>query len=1302
MRRNLNSMLGPLACLLGIVAGATVGPLAAVGRAESTGAKPIVRHCVELAGISSGICSILGCDDGAEVLAAASSGRFLVHALDPRDDAVQVVRAAVDAAGLDARRVVVERGGGARLPYADNMVDLVLAVRLTAKDLESISPAEIVRALRPGGKAVLGSPAAAGAADRPTAQQLEVWLKASNVRQFRIEDDALGRWAVVTKPVDPGFDSWSHWEHGPDNNPVSLDTVIKAPYRTQWLGLPLYIAMPAITTSAGGRLFIAMGHIAHHRREEPWLNTLLARNAYNGSILWKQKLPDGYLAHRSAFVATDDTFYMIDGAGTACLLLDPETGRQKDRIAIAELPGKWKWMAIQEGILYALGGPQADPAETTIVRSQYTHWSWGELSRGYYTKRAPWGFGQTLVAYDLKQRKTLWSHHTDAPIDSRAMALGGGRVFFYGPDLHVGCLDDRTGQVVWVNRDENVRRLIEQPGKGLSSTPGFRSACFSLYTPKVLVFEAQTRMNVVAIAPEDGHLLWQKRKTTNNPNVIYVDDHLYIGVGREGNTLAIDPRTGETLEDLGFRKRSCARLTATSDSFFCRGVPEGLMRYDRRTKKVLFNGAFRPSCNDGVIAANGMLYLGPWACDCNLSVMGRVALCSAGQFRPDAEAPPADRLEKGTAGAAPVEPLAVTELDWPTYRGNVARTAASGAAVSGSLARIWEFLPDGAYQPTAPTAAGGLIFLGGDDGKIRALDASSGQKKWTFQTAGPIMQPPTIDDGRAYVGSGDGHIYALEATSGRLLWRFRVAPIDRRIMVYGVLTSTWPVHSGVLVQDGVAYAAAGIVDYDGTYVCALDAKTGQLKWLNDSSGHLSEEERKGVSAQGVLTIAGGRLWLAGGNVVSPAAYDLETGAYVAEPAGNGSPRANRGEEVAVFADRYVVQGGRLHFSAVKNVVNPGTFAAYAILPGKGKGPAMPVNSGKIPPAWNAQHLAFVDGRRKPPAALAASEVKAYFERSGGRKRPKPQWVAKTLSESDTVSLVVARGAILAACETPRARSLASKWQLCALDAEDGNVAAQLPLPSAALPGGLLVDRDGRVVVVLESGGVLAFGGREAFAAYVQQLATLAEKGAAARQRTIDVLLAALQSAQSAPIHDTIVDGLRQLGVEAGEGAERAGCIGRWHVLGTVPYDPIDHRLDETFIGEPNVDVTQPQRVDGKTLAWREIVTDHPEGTVDLVNVFGPPDMVAIYAYAEVDLPDSRQLLLKIGSNDGFKCWFNEEAVGQFDGGRMYAPDQDTLKVQGRKGTNTILLKITQHGGLWAFSARLTDPANQPIDLTRTE
>jgi len=890
-------------------------------------------------------------------------------------------------------------------------------------------------------------------------------------------------WAELTKDCPEGVDSWSHWEHGPDNNPVSTDTVITAPYRTQWLGVPYYIAMPAITTVAGGRIFTAMGHIAHHKREEKWLNTVLARNGYNGEELWLRRLPDGYLVHRSAFVATDDVFYMIDSDGDGCLMLDPETGKELDTLHVPDLDGEWKWMALQDGVLFVLAGKKKDPPETTLVRSTYRAWSWGELSRGYYEKRVPWGFGETIVAYDLDQGKTLWRHTEDKPIDSRAMVIGGGRVFFYGPDSHTGCLDAKSGAVVWTNDDRKIIDLIEEPGSGLQSTPGFRTTCFCLYTPEALFYEAQTRMNIVAVSNKDGSLLWSRKKTTNNPNMLYAGGHLLVGIGPEGNTLVLDPLTGDTIEDLGFKKRSCVRLTATHDSFFCRGWPEGLTRYDRNAKKVLFNGAMRPSCNDGVIAANGMLYFGPWLCDCNLSLMGTTGMCSAGDFRVEDEDPVSERLEVAEAAVSAPRVLEITQEDWPTYHGNNDRGACSKAVVRTTPRRRWAFQPEVSLASSAPSAAGGLIFSCADDGKVRAFDAETGQLRWSFATAGPIKQPPTISKGRAYVGSGDGYVYALEAATGRQLWRFRAAPVERRIMLYGSLCSTWPVNSGVLVEDGVAYAAAGFIDYDGTYVCALDAITGEPKWRNNTSGHLDEELRKGVSPQGALTIAGNRLWMPGGNVISPAAYDIKTGECLTRSVGNGSPRTNRGEEIGVLGKEHLILGGRLQYSATKNYVNPGSFEIAKVEPGR-RARMEPLGSGKIPPAWSSEIMVMVNGPNTVPACIDVAAIDEYVEKCRSMNRDsklrslgrlKKRWVANDLRGGDTVALAIASNAVLVAYEMPRPRSLASQWFVSALDPDTGKTIWKRELPSGALAGGLLVDRDGRVVVTLENGGMVCFG-----------------------------------------------------------------------------------------------------------------------------------------------------------------------------------------------------------------------------------
>ena len=279
-----------------------------------------------------------------------------------------------------------------------------------------------------------------------------------------------------------------------------------------------------------------------------------------------------------------------------------------------------------------------------------------------------------------------------------------------------------------------------------------------------------------------------------------------------------------------------------------------------------------------------MLYIGPWACDCNLSLIGALAKCSAGAFRFDHVATDAERLQQGQGDLDKVASLEVTAADWPTYRANNQRTGSTAVRLARPKAPkdtpavpSWAYVPDRPHVPTAAVSVGGLVFAGGLDGKVRAIDAGTGQIRWVFATAGPIKMPVTIWESRAYVGAGDGYVYALEAATGRLLWRFRAAPVERHIMVYGNLCSTWPVNTGVLIKDGVAYFAAGIIDYDGTYVYAVDARTGKIKWQNNSCGHLNPELRKGVSAQGNLAIHGDQLLMAGGNQVNPARFDLATG-----------------------------------------------------------------------------------------------------------------------------------------------------------------------------------------------------------------------------------------------------------------------------------------------------------------------------------------------------------------------------------------------------------------------------------------
>ncbi|MHC4226700.1 MAG: outer membrane protein assembly factor BamB family protein [Planctomycetota bacterium] len=1067
-----------------------MSPLTTTVQAGDARAGALARKLVSMGGVDRGLCAVIGGPRDLPVQIAQCSN-LLVHVREPDPSVVAIQRRLAEEAGLGIDRHIIEQGGLDKLPYADNMVDVVIATRADAGTLARLSASEVLRVLTPDGRMIL---AATGGT---TSEQLRKWARAGKAESVKIKLTDGGAWLTLSKPPLEGVDEWSHWEHAPDNNPVSTDTAIKAPYMTQFLAEPYYIGMPAITTAAGGRTFLATGHIAHHLREWDMLNKLIARNGYNGTVLWQRDLPEGYLAHRSAFVATKDIFYMMDGG--CCLMLDARTGEEKGRIQIPGMEGDWKWMAMKNGVLYAMAGEKGGGAKTIKGDRNFGGWSWADLSAGYYRKpRVPWGFGNRLAAFRLEDECLLWQHKEDMLIDSRGLAMRDGKLFLYCPDCHLRSLDSETGKVVWTNDDSETLGLIEQPGRGLVSTPGFRSGCIAVAGPESLIIQGQTRMNVIAVSTKNGELLWQKKKITNNPNAIFLDDQAVLGVGPGSQHVAIDPVTGSVLDNYKFRKAACTRLTATPDSLFVRG--EGTLRFDRASKKVLVDGGVRPGCNDGALPANGMLYIGPWACDCNLSLIGAMAKCSAGHFRVDHVATETERLQKAEGNVEKIVPLEVTDADWPTFRANNRRTSSTATrlarpnAPQGTRpAPSWTHTPKQSHVPTAPTSAGGLVFVAGECGKVCALDARTGEVRWVFSTAGPVKAPPTIWESRAYVGSGDGYVYALEAATGRLLWRFRAAPVERHIMVYGNLCSTWPVNTGVLVEDGIAYFAAGIIDYDGTYVYAVDAKTGKIRWQNNSCGHLNPELRKGVSAQGNLTIQGDQLLMAGGNQISPARFDIKTGKCLNQSFAQGNPKANHGKFVGAFLGDHPIAGGRALYASAENVANKDSFVVH-----NGRR-FLPMNFGGIPPAWSDETVALVnfrDGKliccdgdkaleriEKGLPKTATPAQRRWLGLANALERNKEiRWSSDLdQKEFEVVSLAVCPTSVVAVVKYQARARAHPEWFLVAVNSQNGTPYWfwRYPLQSKPLPGGLLVGRDGQIVLTMLNGNIRSFGPQRA-------------------------------------------------------------------------------------------------------------------------------------------------------------------------------------------------------------------------------
>jgi hypothetical protein len=153
---------------------------------------------------------------------------------------------------------------------------------------------------------------------------------------------------------------------------------------------------------------------------------------------------------------------------------------------------------------------------------------------------------------------------------------------------------------------------------------------------------------------------------------------------------------------------------------------------------------------------------------------------------------------------------------------------------------------------------------------------ADGTQRWRVALDGPVFTPPAYADGRIYVPGGDGWISVLDATDGALVWKRRLAPMERRILLFDQLTSTWPVVS-LVVADGVVYASAGMHASDGGVTFAMAADTGEIRWQKQHpvgpDQHLTA--RQGFA--GHMSVIGERIWSAGYRSL-PLCLDRQTGA----------------------------------------------------------------------------------------------------------------------------------------------------------------------------------------------------------------------------------------------------------------------------------------------------------------------------------------------------------------------------------------------------------------------------------------
>jgi outer membrane protein assembly factor BamB len=783
--------------------GTAVALALALAAAEAAGG----MEGLDFTGVHGGLVVHLGCGDGKLTAGLRLSDSDLVHGLDTDASNIETARAHIRSLGLYGK-VAVDRFDGRKLPYIDNLVNL-----LVAEHPGDVPVSEVMRVLCPGG-----------------------------VAYVKLGD----RWVKRVKPRPDAMDEWPHYLHDPQGTMVSRDRIVGLPRRLQWVGGPKWLRnhdfMASLNgmVSSGGRIFyiIDEGLRSHIYLPARWV--VVARDAFNGTILWKRpidlwfphtwpfKSGPGHLPRR--IVADGDRVYVTLGLTAPLSVLDAATG---ETIRTYDQTKATEEIVLSDGVLYLLVDPDKRPFA-------YQHAS---SNRGSERTRVNREFGwskespeRLLTAVSADTGEVLWQRSRRvAPL---TLAMDDETVFFHDGE-HVVALDRRTGEEKWVS---------EAAGQWANPATGY-AARLIVGDGVVVVSNQQGRGGrLVGVSSDTGEVLWKSEQLKSghwSPEDLFLI-HGVVWTAQTGKSQtqgtrfqAVDAKTGQTKQDFVaeypetfFMHQRCYPGRATERYIMTSGT--GTEFLEVGTQHCELHHWLRGACIYGLMPGNGLLYKAPDSCACYYqSKLPHFCAMAPPSDKPTVEAAREDRLEKGPAYEDGKE--LAGEIDapasgcWPTYRCDAARSGATQSTVSPELQQAWR--ADVGGRLSTMTAAWGRLFVSEiDRHAVHALAADSGKTLWSYATGGRVDSPPTIWGRLAVFGCADGWVYCLRASDGELVWRFRAAPGDEKLVSYGQVESVWPLHGSVLVRDGVAYCLAGrnmFVD-GGMRLVRLACATGDL------------------------------------------------------------------------------------------------------------------------------------------------------------------------------------------------------------------------------------------------------------------------------------------------------------------------------------------------------------------------------------------------------------------------------------------------------------------------------------------
>ena len=178
----------------------------------------------------------------------------------------------------------------------------------------------------------------------------------------------------------------------------------------------------------------------------------------------------------------------------------------------------------------------------------------------------------------------------------------------------------------------------------------------------------------------------------------------------------------------------------------------------------------------------------------------------------------------------------------------------------------------------SPVVRKGIAFLGGENGRLYALDLRRRRARWVASTGDKITASPALVGNRVFIGDYSGHAYAFDSRTGRRLWSRSVgtrvygtpAVANGRVFVPSVFSGLWALdarsgrvrwHLPLWEAHGAPGVYRGRVYFgtkSGTVYC-ISAARGRVIWTRSARGNVASAS---IVVDGVVYVAGttSRIW----------------------------------------------------------------------------------------------------------------------------------------------------------------------------------------------------------------------------------------------------------------------------------------------------------------------------------------------------------------------------------------------------------------------------------------------------------